>query len=90
MYCPYCGGADSRVVNSRELVDAVRRRRECLSCSRRFTTFERLETTLLVVKRDGRREQFDRRKLFEGVRKACHKRPISVAQIDELRHTCRK
>jgi transcriptional repressor NrdR len=62
----------------------VRRRRECLSCHRRFTTFERLETNLLVVKRDGRREEFDRRKLYEGIRRACHKRPISVEQIEEL------
>jgi transcriptional repressor NrdR len=84
MKCPYCGKSDSRVVNSRELADAVRRRRECLSCHRRFTTFERLDTTLLVVKRDGRREEFDHRKLFEGVLKACHKRPISVEEIEEL------
>jgi transcriptional repressor NrdR len=84
MKCPYCGKSDSRVINSRELAEAVRRRRECLSCGRRFTTFERLDTTLLVVKRDGRREEFDRRKLFEGVRKACHKRPISMEQMEDL------
>ena len=84
MKCPYCGKANSKVVNSRELADAVRRRRECLSCRRRYTTFERLETSLLVVKRDGRREEFDRRKLFEGIRKACHKRPVSVEQIEDL------
>jgi len=84
MKCPYCGASESRVINSRELADSVRRRRTCLSCRRRFTTFERLETTLLVVKRDGRREQFDRRKLFEGVRRACHKRPVSVEQIEDL------
>jgi transcriptional repressor NrdR len=84
MMCPYCGQRDSKVVNSRELTNAVRRRRECLSCHRRFTTFERLETNLLVVKRDGRREEFDRRKLYEGIRRACHKRPISVEQIEEL------
>jgi transcriptional repressor NrdR len=84
MKCPYCGKLDSKGVNSRELADTVRRRRECLSCRRRYTTFERLETTLLVIKRDGRREEFDRRKLFEGVRKACHKRPVSVEQIEDL------
>ena len=84
MKCPFCGKPESKVVNSREQPDAVRRRRECLSCHRRFTTFERLETTLLVIKRDGRREEFDRRKLFEGVRKACHKRPISIQQMEDL------
>jgi transcriptional repressor NrdR len=84
MRCPYCGKSEAKVVNSRVLPDAVRRRRECLSCRRRYTTFERLETTLLVIKRDGRREEFDRRKLFEGVRKACHKRPISIEQIEDV------
>ena len=84
MKCPYCGHSDAKVVNSRELSDAVRRRRECLACHRRYTTFERLETALLVIKRDGRREEFDRRKLFEGIRRACHKRPFSVEQIEDL------
>lgn len=72
------------MINSRELAETVRRRRICTACRRRFTTFEHLETTLLVIKRDGRREQFDRRKVFEGVRRACHKRPVSVEQIEEL------
>lgn len=73
------------MVNSRELTDAVRRRRECLSCRHRYTTFERIESAvLMVVKRDGRREEFDRHKLFEGIRKACHKRPISVEQIGDV------
>ncbi len=85
MKCPYCGKSDSKVLNSRELRDAIKRRRQCLSCHGRYTTFERIDTsTLMVVKRDGRREEFDRRKLFEGVRKACHKRPISVEQIEDL------
>ena len=84
MKCPYCGTSESRVINSRELVESVRRRRECVACRRRYTTFERLETTLLVIKRDGRREQFDRRKLFEGIRRACHKRPVSVERIEDL------
>jgi transcriptional repressor NrdR len=82
--CPYCGKSESKVVNSRESPDTVRRRRECIACRRRYTTFEHLETGLLIVKRDGRREEFDRRKVFEGVRKACHKRPISVEQIEDL------
>ena len=84
MKCPYCDYSDAKVVNSRELPDAVRRRRECLQCHRRYTTFERLETALLVIKRDGRREEFDRSKLYEGIRRACHKRPFSVAQIEDL------
>ncbi len=85
MRCPYCSTSESRVINSRELPDSIRRRRECLGCHRRYTTFERLETrTLLVIKRDGRREEFDRRKLFEGIRRACHKRPISVERMEEL------
>ena len=85
MKCPYCGKDDSKVVNSRELPESVRRRRECLACRRRYTTFERLErATLLVIKRDGRREDFDRTKLFEAIRRACHKRPIAVEQIQEL------
>jgi transcriptional repressor NrdR len=85
MKCPYCGKPDSKVINSRDLPEAIRRRRQCLSCHRRFTTYERLDlSTLMVVKRDGRREEFDRRKLFEGIRKACHKRPIAVEQIEDL------
>jgi transcriptional repressor NrdR len=84
MKCPYCGRSESKVINSRESPDTVRRRRQCLACHRRYTTFEHLETGLLVVKRDGRREAFDRRKLFEGIRNACHKRPISVEQIEDL------
>ena len=85
MKCPYCTHEESRVINSRELNDSVRRRRECLACGRRFTTYERIETPpLLVVKRDGRREEYDRRKLAESIRRACHKRPISAEKIDAL------
>ena len=84
MKCTYCGWPESRVINSRELPDAIRRRRECQGCHRRYTTFERLDTNLIVVKRDGRREEFDRRKLLAGISQACHKRPISVEQIQEI------
>jgi len=85
MKCPYCGQDGPRVVDSRELPERVRRRRECIACGRRFTTYERIETVeLVVVKRDGRREDFDRQKLLRSVRNACHKRPVPVAQIDKL------
>lgn len=85
MKCPYCGQEGSRVVDSRELPERVRRRRECTACGRRFTTYERIETVeLVVVKRDGRREDFDRQKLLRSVRNACHKRPVPVAQIEKL------
>jgi len=85
MRCPYCKEGDTRVIDTREVRDAVRRRRECLSCGQRFTTYERIApVSLLVVKRDGRREQFDREKLYRGVYKACAKRPISDEAIDAL------
>ncbi|MCL4458335.1 MAG: transcriptional regulator NrdR [Chloroflexi bacterium] len=85
MQCPYCGHGDSKVVDSRELDQAIRRRRECLKCGLRFTTYERVEQArLLVVKKDGRREEFDSHKLFEGIRKACTKRPISVDRMQQL------
>jgi len=76
---------DSRVIDSRELDQSIRRRRECLLCGARFTTFERPEAVrLLVVKKDGRREEFDLRKLTEGIRKACAKRPISSEEIEQV------
>jgi transcriptional repressor NrdR len=91
--CPFCGQLDNRVIDSRLSKDghAIRRRRECDDCSRRFTTYERVETTIpMVVKKDGRREQFDREKLKAGIIKACQKRKISVDEIerycDELEH----
>ena len=86
MKCPRCGHGDNRVVDSRAGKDGsvIRRRRECLSCRRRFTTYERVEEELpLVVKRDGRREPFDRQKILTGVLKACEKRPVSYAVIEE-------
>jgi len=85
--CPRCGHGDNRVIDSRagKDGDVIRRRRECLSCRRRFTTYERVEEELpLVVKRDGRREPFDRQKILTGVLKACEKRPVSYAVIEEV------
>lgn len=87
MKCPYCGHNEEKVIDSREAADgaAVRRRRECDQCHRRFTTYERLEETpLLVVKRDGRRESFDRKKILSGLLKACEKRPVSMEQIEKV------
>ncbi len=87
MRCPYCGHLEDRVVDSREAQEgqATRRRRVCLGCERRFTTYERVEDVLpQVVKKDGRREAFDRRKIQEGLQRACQKRPVSSEQIDEL------
>ena len=87
MRCPYCGHLEDRVVDSREAQDgqATRRRRECTGCQRRFTTYERIEEVLpQVVKKDGRREAFDRRKIVEGLLRACQKRPVSREQIDGL------
>lgn len=85
MKCPYCAFADSRVLDSRPAEEGttVRRRRECGGCARRFTTYERLdEEPLMVVKKDGRREPFDRKKLVSGLAKACQKRPVSREEID--------
>ena len=86
MKCSFCGYNEDKVIDSREAADgaAIRRRRECLKCHRRFTTYERLEeTALLVVKRDGRRETFDRKKILNGVLKACEKRPIPLEKVPE-------
>ena len=87
MRCPYCGHLEDRVVDSREAQEgqATRRRRECLGCQRRFTTYERIEEVLpQVVKKDGRREAFDRAKIVDGVATACQKRPVSAEQIEAL------
>ena len=87
MRCPYCGGADDRVVDSRESREGavIRRRRECASCQRRFTSYEKVEEIpILVVKRDGRREEFDRAKLLRGLRRACEKRPVEMRTLEEL------
>jgi transcriptional repressor NrdR len=87
MRCPFCGHLEDRVVDSREAQEgqATRRRRECLGCTRRFTTYERIEEVLpQVVKKDGRREPFDRAKIVEGVAIACQKRPVSAEQVEAL------
>lgn len=87
MKCPFCLFADSKVVDSRPDKEGttIRRRRECESCGKRFTTHERVEEVLpLVIKKDGRREPFDRMKLVSGVQKACEKRPVSVETIERL------
>ncbi len=87
MRCPYCGHSEDRVVDSREAQEGevTRRRRECLGCTRRFTTYERIEDVLPhVVKKDGRREAFDRAKIVDGVATACQKRPVSAEQIEAL------
>lgn len=86
MRCPYCEALEDRVVDSRSSKEgtAIRRRRECLSCGRRFTTYEYVEDMpLTVIKSDGRREPFDRQKLFVKIQMACNKRPIATAKIDE-------
>lgn len=87
MKCPFCGGVDDRVVDSRESREGevIRRRRECESCGRRFTSYETIEEIpYMVVKKDGRREAFDRKKLRAGLVKACEKRPVSPAQLDAI------
>ena len=87
MKCPYCGHNKDRVIDSRESKggETVRRRRQCLACSRRFTTYERTEEApYMVIKKDGRREPFDRQKILRGLLKACEKRPISVSTLEEI------
>jgi transcriptional repressor NrdR len=87
MTCPFCGHRQDRVIDSRESKegDSIRRRRECLKCERRFTTYERSdEIPYMVVKRDGRREKFDRQKVLEGLLKACEKRPVPMAKLAEI------
>ncbi len=87
MRCPFCGHLEDKVVDSRESRegDSIRRRRECLSCTRRFTSYERVEEVpLVILKKDGRREPFDRQKLMKGLLLACQKRPVSLARIEEL------
>ncbi len=85
MNCPYCGFQDSRVIDSREVNDGIRRRRECLNCGSRFTTYERLQpASLFVIKKDERREEFNRDKLLSGLRKACEKRPLPVGAVEKI------
>jgi transcriptional repressor NrdR len=83
MKCPFCGGTESRVKDSRDIGDAIHRRRECEQCKGRFSTYERVEKShLMVIKRDQRREAFDREKLAMGIRKACEKRPLPAGEIE--------
>ena len=87
MKCPVCGYTESKVIDSRpsEEGSSIRRRRECLSCQNRFTTYEKIETLpLLVIKKDRTRELFDKNKLLSGIRKACHKRPVTMEQMEEV------
>ena len=87
MKCPFCNHLHDKVVDSRESKegDAIRRRRECLACERRFTTYERIdEVPYMVIKKDGRREKFDRQKVLGGLLKACEKRPISMVKLSDL------
>src|SRR5271154_2083656 len=87
MKCPYCGFAQNRVVDSRESkeADSIRRRRECERCTKRFTTYERIdEIPYMVVKKDGRREKFERQKVLSGLLHACEKRPISAGKLESL------
>jgi len=85
--CPFCAHLDDKVIDSREARtgDMIRRRRECLKCSRRFTTYERIdEIPYMVIKKDGRREKFDRKKLVAGLLKACEKRPVPVSKLEAI------
>ncbi|MBP1735914.1 MAG: nrdR [Deltaproteobacteria bacterium] len=87
MKCPFCGYIESKVLDSRisKEMDTIRRRRECLKCAKRFTTAERLEEGLpLVIKKDDRREVFDRTKILNGLKKACEKRPISITHLEKI------
>jgi transcriptional repressor NrdR len=87
MKCPFCNHIEDKVVDSRESRegDAIRRRRQCLGCERRFTTYERIdEVPYMVIKKDGRREKFDRQKVLSGLLKACEKRPVSMGRLAEL------
>jgi transcriptional repressor NrdR len=93
MVCPFCGHKEDKVIDSRESREGeiIRRRRECLRCSKRFTTYEKIdEIPYMVVKKDGRRERFDRQKVLGGLMKACEKRPVGMAKladiIDEVEH----
>jgi transcriptional repressor NrdR len=87
MMCPFCGHKEDRVIDSRESKegDAIRRRRQCLACERRFTTYERTdEIPYMVVKKDGRREKYDRQKVLSGLLKACEKRPVAMGKLAQI------
>jgi len=84
MVCPHCGHGNHKVIDTRDTGEAIRRRRECQQCGQRFTSYEHVAPSLLVIKRDGRRESFDRQKLLAGIRKSTVKRPISSVTIEEI------
>ncbi len=87
MKCPFCGFVNDKVVDSRESkeADSIRRRRECLKCQKRFTTYERIdEIPYMVVKKDGRREKFDRQKVLNGLLRACEKRPVPISKLEHI------
>jgi transcriptional repressor NrdR len=87
MRCPYCHSTNNKVIDSRPSreANAIRRRRECLNCKRRFTTYEQVEETMpLIIKKDGRRENYQRPKISEGIKKACEKRPVSIDAIENF------
>ena len=87
MRCPFCANVDDKVIDSREGRggDTIRRRRECLKCSRRFTTYERIdEIPYMVIKKDGRRERFERQKILQGLLKACEKRPVATPKLEAI------
>ena len=85
MKCPFCGYQESKVVESRPAEESIRRRRECLACEKRFTTYETVESLpMVVIKKDGSRQSFDRQKVFNGMLRACEKRPVSVDQIEKM------
>ena len=85
MRCPYCGHTDFKVVDSRSADEGIRRRRECLQCGERFNTYERVDTSnITIVKKDKRREPFDREKLLRGIRKSCEKRPLPTGTVEKM------
>ena len=87
MKCPFCSSVEDKVIDSREgrAGDLIRRRRECLKCGRRYTTYERIdEIPYMVIKKDGRRERFDRQKILQGLLKSCEKRPVATAKLESL------
>jgi transcriptional repressor NrdR len=84
MNCPYCDYQDSKVIDSRDVNDGIRRRRECLKCEERFTTYELQPDSLFVIKKDERREEFNKEKLLTGLHKACEKRPLPTGAIDKI------
>jgi transcriptional repressor NrdR len=85
MNCPFCSFPDSKVIDSRDVNEGIRRRRECLNCNKRFTTYERLQpASLFIVKKDQRREEFNREKLLSGIRRACEKRPLPTGTVEKV------